>query len=73
MSSRTPGNGRESPRGSEGIWHPAREWLEDDELDTEYHPASQEDGAWTDALNEEQMRLEEEDIRLEAESRKTAI
>lgn len=62
MSSRTPDNGRESPRGPEGIWHPAHEWLEDDELDPDYHPAlepSQDDGAWEDdTLNDQQMRSE---------------
>lgn len=59
MSSRTPGNGRESPRGSEGTWHLAREWLEEDELDTEYHPAleSEHDGAWEDDISNEDQQM----------------
>lgn len=57
MSSRTPDDGTESSRGSEGIWHPAHEWLEDDELDTEYHPASEHHGAWEDDITNEEQQM----------------
>mgnify|MGYP006868024219 FL=1 len=60
MSSRTPDDGTESSRGSEGIWHPAHEWLENDELDTEYHPAlepSEHDGAWEDDIPNEDQQM----------------
>jgi WD repeat-containing protein 23 len=60
MSSRTPDDGTESSRGSEGIWHPAHEWLEEDELDTEYHPAlepSEHDGAWEDDISNEDQQM----------------
>jgi len=53
MSARTPDNGRESPGESERIWHPAQEWLEEDELDADYHPAqeqSEDDDGWEDDL-----------------------
>ncbi|CAG7970780.1 unnamed protein product [Penicillium nalgiovense] len=58
MSSRTPDDGTESSRGSEGIWHPAHEWLEDDELDTEYHPASEHHGAWEDDITNEEQQMD---------------
>lgn len=60
MSSRAPDNDRESPRDSEGTWHPAREWLEEDELDTEYHPAleSEHDGAWEDDIPNEDQQID---------------
>ncbi|CAG7918269.1 unnamed protein product [Penicillium olsonii] len=38
MSSSTP-NRTESPGDDEGLWHPAHEWLEEDEQDSDYHPA----------------------------------
>ncbi|KAF4771361.1 hypothetical protein HAV15_004462 [Penicillium sp. str.  len=60
MSSRAPDNDRESPRDSEGTWHPAQEWLEEDELDTEYHPAlepSEHDGAWEDEIPNEDQQM----------------
>ncbi|KAJ5154586.1 uncharacterized protein N7500_010025 [Penicillium coprophilum] len=60
MSSGSPDNGRESPRGSEGIWHPAREWLEDDELDTDYHTAaepSRHDSAQEDNISNEDQQM----------------
>ncbi|KAJ5048136.1 LEC14B protein [Penicillium chrysogenum] len=60
MSSRTPDDGTESSRGSEGIWHPAHEWLENDELDTDYHPAlepSEHDGAWEDDIPNEDQQM----------------
>lgn len=38
-----PDNGRESPGGSERVWHPAHEWLEEDEVDTNHHPAQEPD------------------------------
>jgi WD repeat-containing protein 23 len=60
MSSRTPDNGRESSRGSEGIWHPTREWPEDDEQDAEYHAAlepSRDDGAQGDNISNEDHQM----------------
>ncbi|OQD83249.1 hypothetical protein PENANT_c017G07476 [Penicillium antarcticum] len=52
---------RESPRESEAIWHPAREWLEEDELDADYHPALEpsEDDEW-----EDDMPNEDDDLNL---------
>ena len=47
----------------ESIWHPAREWLEeDDDLDMDYHPAlegSNDDDEW-----EEEADNEDEEINL---------
>jgi WD repeat-containing protein 23 len=50
---------RDSPRESEAIWHPAREWLEDDELDADFHPALEpsEDDEWEDDMPNEDEEL----------------
>lgn len=57
----TPGSsGAEAPESTGGltVWHPAQEWLEeDDEHDMDYHPAmeeSDEGDAW------EEMSVEDE-------------
>ncbi|KAJ5780462.1 hypothetical protein N7457_005622 [Penicillium paradoxum] len=54
MSPTMSDNGRESTEESEIFWHPAREWLEEDEPETDYHPArepSEDDGAWEDDIS----------------------
>lgn len=52
--------------GEQTIWHPARQWLEeDDEHDIDYHPAleeSEEGDAW------EEMSVEDEDFDVGARS-----
>lgn len=51
-------NGRESPGESEVFWHPAHEWLEEDEPDTEYHPAlERESDTWQDDISNEDEQM----------------
>ncbi|CAG8043261.1 unnamed protein product [Penicillium salamii] len=45
-------NRGDSPAGDEGIWHPALEWLEEDEQDVDYtpHPEPNHVEAWVDEM-----------------------
>lgn len=45
-------NRGDSPGGDEGIWHPALEWLEEDEQDVDYtpHPEPNHVEAWVDEM-----------------------
>lgn len=61
----SPGSPSEEARESAGgttAWHPAQEWLEeDDEVDMDYHPAlegSEDEDGW------EEMDAEDEDMDL---------
>jgi hypothetical protein len=50
-----PDDETESTGGSERIWHPAHEWLEEDEL-TDSRPAqeaAEDDGGWEDEMDNE--------------------
>jgi WD repeat-containing protein 23 len=62
MSSRTPDNGGDSPGEPERIWHPAHEWLEEDELDSDYHPPQEpeDNGGWEAELPIEDEALDSE-------------
>lgn len=60
----SPGSPSEEARESAGgtpAWHPAQEWLEeDDEVDMDYHPAlegSEDEDGWEEMHAEDEMGL----------------
>lgn len=59
-SSGSPSNEARTSAADSTVWHPAQEWLdEDDELDMDYHPAiegSEDDDGWE--MDAEEMGLE---------------
>lgn len=62
MSSRESSDGGGRTSNSDPTWHQAQEWLdEDDEHDTDYHPAlegSEDDDRWESEEDDEDMGLE---------------
>ncbi|CAL5866450.1 uncharacterized protein PFLUO_LOCUS658 [Penicillium psychrofluorescens] len=53
----SPGSSdNQAPSNPSTVWHPAQEWLEDDELDMDYHPAqdiTEDDDDWEDHMDDE--------------------
>lgn len=54
----TPGSQEEQRASAEDSseWHPAQEWLDDDETDMDYQPrpgASEDDDEWQDDVDDE--------------------